>query len=79
MTILPKHNTLDIEIPIVSGFCVIKRVLAPALAAPAQASAPACPPPITTTSKSFLFGILSNVVEKERMLVVIFHFVDVPA
>ena len=44
-----------------SSFGVIRAVRAPDRAAPAHASAPACPPPMTTTSYGFSLGIEETV------------------
>lgn len=47
---MPPKLGLQEHVPRFSIFGVIRAVLAPARAAAAQASAPAWPPPITTTS-----------------------------
>jgi hypothetical protein len=53
---MPPKLGLQEHTPILSSFGVISAVLAPDLAAPAHASDPAWPPPITTTS----YGLYNN-------------------
>ena len=51
---MPPKLGLQEHTPILSSFGVISAVLAPDRAAPAHASDPAWPPPITTTSKRLI-------------------------
>lgn len=57
---MPPKLGLQEQVPILSTFGVTRAVRAPALAAAAHASAPACPPPMTTTSNGPLGGLVDK-------------------
>jgi hypothetical protein len=62
---IPPRDGLQLQTPRLSYDGVTRVVRAPVLAAAAEASHPACPPPITTTSTGGLHGMLAIVLRSQ--------------